>query len=402
MKKLLLIAVILLPAIASATSLTGWMDVQTLGDSLKPQGGKMDVGGMLRNETWALSLYQRYSGDDSTGVVPRFVNSYSRTVVDFRIDAGPVTVNPDLCWLMDLGDEDPEVILPQQAGIARREGYIRPGLEIEADLGNNFHLFAEGLYWNRDLRQEDDYDLAWTESRIGGGVTWKTPLDASLTVAALNHNTRSDFIGYDRSWSRIDAVVSIEPHSLPQNMYVSGEVSYSAYDGMDFLDQDIADRVTSNVRLVQMGIVPSVSVNTEFESIFDIDDGTVRTACTALESRLIYRFRKDSEVPSAVVLSGKLTRSSVKTEKAGLFTRINIYRGFSVIFDAEARVTPTSVPGAEPHRERYVFGPGLEYQFGNTARIWGIVEQERTNLRSNENWWRIRSGLEFYPGSLQF
>ena len=40
--------------------------------------------------------------------------------------------------------------------------------------------------------------------------------------------------------------------------------------------------------------------------------------------------------------------------------------------------------------------------FGTTARIWGVVEQERTNLAKNENWWRLQAGIEFYPGSFNF
>lgn len=61
-----------------------------------------------------------------------------------------------------------------------------------------------------------------------------------------------------------------------------------------------------------------------------------------------------------------------------------------------------SVAGAGTERKRYILGPGLEYQFGTTARIWGVVEQERTNLEKNENWWRLRAGLEFYPGTFYF
>ena len=399
MKTSLFIFLLLLPVLAMAVSLDGWIDIQTGGDSLSPQMGRGNLGGMLKGGNWSLVVNQRFSHEDSTGVVPRILNTYSRTDVDFSIEAGPVTINPDVCWTVDLSDKKPEIILPLQAGVAYREGFIRPGLGIEADVSESIHLFARGMYWNRDLTQEDDYDLAWTETRISGGITWDTPLGPSLSVAGLNHKTSSDFIDYEASWSRIDVNLAVQPQALPINMFISGDVTYSIYDGLDFNDHDIADRLTSRVRLVQM-VIPSVSVNATFESVIDFDDGVTRSACTSLESRVVYRFMRSRDITSSVVLFGKLSRSSIRTERAGIFSRVNLFRGLSILLEAEARVTPTSVAGAGPDRKRYVFGPGLEYQFGTAARIWGMVEQERTNLVTNQNWWRFRAGLEFYPGSL--
>lgn len=401
MKTSIFLFLVLLPALAIAVSLDGWMNVQTGGDSLSPQMGRGDLGGLLKGDNWNLIIHQRFSHEDTTGVVPRILNTYSRTDVNFLIEAGPVLINPDVCWTVDLGDNKPEIVLPGQAGVAYREGFIRPGLGIEANISEDIHLFARGLYWNRDLKPEDDYDLAWTETRISGGVTWDSPWGTSLTVAGLNHKTSSDFIDYEATWSRIDVNIAVQPQSLPVNMFVSGDMTYSAYDGSDFNDHDIADRLTSRVRLVQM-VIPSVSVNTTFESVIDFDDGITRSACTSAESRIVYRFMRSHDIASSILVFGKLSRSSIRTERAGIFSRINLYRGLSILFDAEARVTPTSVAGAGPDRKRYVFGPGLEYQFGNTARIWGIVEQERTNLAANQNWWRFRAGLEFYPGSFSF
>jgi len=401
MKKSLFLALFLIPALAMGVTLDGWLNTQMGGDSLSPRMGRIDLGGMIKGDSWNLVVHERLSNSDSSGIVPRILNTYSRTEVDFSLDVGPVRINPDVCWTVDLGDEKPELVLPIQAGIAFREGFIRPGLGIEADVSDNVRLFAQGLYWNRDLKQEDDYDLAWTETQISGGVTWNTPLDLSLTVAGLNHKTNSDFINYESSWSRFDFIVGVEPQSLPVNMFVSGDVTYAAYNGSDYSDQEIADRLTSRIRLVQM-VIPSVTVNATFESVVDFDDGVTRAACTSLESRVIYRFRQDRDVRSSVVLSGKLSRSSIRTESAGIFSRINLFKGLSLLIDARARVTPTSVAGAGPERKRYIFGPGLEYQFGTTARIWSIVEQERTNLETNENWWRLRAGLELYPGSLNF
>ncbi|MCK5117524.1 MAG: hypothetical protein KAR44_13065 [Candidatus Aegiribacteria sp.] len=401
MKTSLFVFLLVLPVLAMAVSLDGWVDIQTGGDSLSPQMGRADLGGLLKGDNWTFVVHQRFSRVDSTGVVERILNTYSRTDVDFSIEAGPLTINPDICWTVDLGDNKPELVLPVQAGIVYREGFIRPGLGIEADVSENIHLFARGMYWNRDLIQEDDYDLAWTETRISGGVSWDTPWGPSLSVAGLNHKTSSDFINYEATWSRIDVSVAVQPQSLPLNMFVSGDVTYSTYDGSDFNDHDIADRLTSRVRLVQM-VFPSISVNAIFESALDFDEGITRSACTSLESRIVYRFMRSQDIASSVVLFGKLSRSSIRTERAGIFSRVNLYKGLSILLEAQARVTPTSVAGAGPDRKRYVFGPGLEYQFGNTARIWGMVEQERTNLETNQNWWRIRAGLEFYPGTFNF
>lgn len=400
MKATTLLTLFLLPALSMAVSIDGWMNIQSGGDSLSLQKGRFDLGGLLEGGNWSLVIHERYSHEDSTGIVPRVLNSYSRTDMDLTIEAGPVTINPDVCWTVDLGNNKPEMVLPIQAGVAYREGFIRPGLGIEANLFEVGHLFVKGLYWNRDLKQEDGSDLSWTETRISAGQSYEVS-GVTLSMSGLYHKTNSDFIDYESTLSRLDIALSTVPQSLPANMFISGGVTYSIYIGSDFLNHDIADRLTSRIRMVQM-VIPSVSVNTTFESVIDFDDGITRSACTSFESRIVYRFLRNHEIPSAVVIYGKLSRSSIRTERAGIFSRINLYRGLSLLIDAEARVTPTSVAGAGHDRKRYIFGPGLEYQFGTAARIWGIVEQERTNLSKNENWWRLRAGLEFYPGSFNF
>ena len=398
MKTSLFVFLLLLPVLAMGVSLDGWVDIQTGGDSLSPQMGRGNLGGLLKGGNWSLIVQQRFSREDSTGVVERILNTYSRTDVDFRIEAGPVTINPDVCWTVDLGDNKPEMVLPVQAGVAYREGFIRPGISIEVALPENCHLFARGLYWNRDLRQEDGYDLAWTETRLSAGQYYEIS-GLTISMSGFYHKTNSDYIDYESTLGRLDLALSSTPQSLPANMFISGDVTYSIIIGSDFNDHDIADRLISRVRLGQM-VIPSLSVNTTFESVLDFDDGITRSACNSLESRIVYRFMRSRDIVSSVVFFGKLSRSSIRTERAGIFSRVNLYKGLSILLEAEARVTPTSVAGAGPDRKRYVFGPGLEYQFGTAARIWGMVEQERTNLVTNQNWWRVRAGLEFYPGSL--
>lgn len=397
MKTSLFVFLLVIPMLAMAISLDGWVDIRTGGDSLSPQMGRGDLGGLLKGGNWSLVVSQRFSHSDSTGVVPRILNTYSRTDIDFSIEAGPVTINPDVCLTVDLGDNKPEMVLPVQAGVAYRQGFIRPGLSLEANIYDVGHVFIKGLYWNRDLIREDDSDLAWTETRISAGQSYEVS-GFTLSMSGLYQKKNSDFIDYESTLSRLNIALSAVPQSLPANMFISGDVTYSFYNGSDFNDHDIADRLISRVRLVQM-VIPSVSVNTTFESVMDFDDGITRSACNSLESRVIYRFMESRDIVSSVVLYGKLSRSSIRTERAGVFSRVNLYKGLSFLFDAEARVTPTSVAGADHVRKRYVFGPGLEYQFENAARIWGIIEQERTNLETNHNWWRVRAGLELYPGS---
>ncbi len=389
---------LLLPALVFAVSLDGWMDVQTGGDSLSPEPGRIELGGMLGTGNWTLILEEQYSHEDTSGIVPRILNTYSQTDVDFIMNAGPVTINPDLCWTVDLGDK-PELVLPVQAGVAYREGCIRPGLSLAADFAENYHVFVRGLYWNRDLKQEDGYDLAWTETRLNGGISCETS-GFTLSMSGLHHETNSDFIDYESTWGRFDISLITEPQSLPAHFYVTGNVKYSFYNGTNYLGDDLADRFTTRIRLTRM-VIPSLAVNTTFESVIDYD-GEIRSACTSAESRILYHFMRSGEVPSVITLSGKLSTSSIRTEHAALFSRINFYRGLSLLLNAEARCTPTSVARAGDTRKRIVFGPGLEYQLGTTLRVWGIIEQERTELEEVEVWIRVRTGLEFYPGSLNF
>lgn len=389
---------LLLPALGFSASLDGWMDVQTGGDSLSPEPGRLELGGMLSTGNWTLILEEQYSHEDTSGIVPRILNTYSQTDVDFIMNAGPVTINPDLCWTVDLGDK-PELVLPVQAGVAYREGCIRPGLSLAADFAENYHVFVRGLYWNRDLKQEDGYDLAWTETRLNGGISCEAS-GLTLSMSGLYHKTNSDFIDYESTWGRFDIAFSTEPQSLPAHFYVTGDVKYSFYNGTNYIGDDLADRFTTRIRLTRM-VIPSLAVNTTFESVIDYD-GEIRPACTSAESRILYRFMRSGEVPSVITLSGKLSTSSIRTERAALFSRINFYRGLSLLLNAEARCTPTSVAGAGDTRKRIIFGPGLEYQLGTTLRVWGIIEQERTELEEVEVWYRVRTGLEFYPGSLNF
>lgn len=396
----MLIALVAVSACYPVT-LDGWMDYQTGGDSLSPLPGRLDLGGMLSGSGWTFTLEERYSHRDSTGITPRVLGSYSTTDADFMIEAGPVTVNPDLRWVSDLGDK-PEMVLPMAAGVASREGYIRPGLTVSAAISESVRLFASGRYWNRDLVQEDGYDLDWAETRIGGGASWTSPWGPTLTVSGVGRNIRSDFIGYDASWSRVEVALGLDRRGLPLDLQMQSQVSYSIYDGSDYTDRDIADRLAGRIRLTRMIIPDYFTVNTTFETVFDIEGDCARTACTSGEARMLYRLPFRTTVPSTVVLTGKLSQSSIRTAWLELFTRINVWRGLSLLADARLRETPTDIQMAGPNRQRLTWGPGLEYRAGDVVRVWGIVEQERTELQEVDVWWRVRAGLELYPGTLTF
>ena len=401
MKHLIILIALLVPSACMSVTLDGWMDYQTGGDSLSPLPGRLELGGMLSGNSWTFVLDERYSHRDSTGITPRVLGSYSVTDADLAIEAGPVTLNPDVRWTVDLG-EIPEMVLPDAAGAAFRRGSIRPGLTLRGSLAGSVELFASGRYLNRDLEQADGYDLDWAETRLEGGASWATPWGPTFTVAGLGRNIRSDFIGYDVSWSRIDLGLGLAKDGLPLDLQVQGEISYSIYDGTDYTDRDIADRLTGRVRLTRMVIPSYLTVNTTFEAVFDVDGDDFRTACTSGEARVLYRLPITTVVPSTVSLTGKLALSSIRTSWLELFTRVNVWRGLSLLADARLRETPTDVQLAGPYRQRLTFGPGLEYRFGEQVRLWGLVEQERTNLQEVEVWWRMRAGLELYPGTLSF
>lgn len=401
MKHIVILFALLVPSACLSVTLDGWMDYQTGGDSLSPLPGRFELGGMLSGDGWTFVLDERVSHRDSTGITPRVLGTYNVADADFSIEAGPVTVNPDVSWTVDLG-EKPEMVLPDAAGTAFRRGSIRPGLTLSGSLPGNVELFASGRYLNRDMEQGDGYDLDWAETRIGGGAAWTTPWGPTLTVAGLGRNIRSDFIGYDVSWSRVDLGLGLSKDGLPLDLQIRGEIGFSIYDGTDYTDRDIADRLTGRVRLTRMVIPDYLTVNTTFETVFDVDGDDFRTACTSGEARVLYRLPITTVVPSTVSLTGKLALSSIRTAWLELFTRVNVWRGLSLLADARLRETPTDVQMAGPNRRRLTFGPGLEYRFGEQVRLWGLVEQERTNLQEVEVWWRMRAGLEIYPGTLSF
>ncbi len=396
----LLLAV--LPLTAAGSALDGWLDAATGGDSLSPGMGVIEGGGMLRGDLWNLTVQGKYVVTDTTEITRKFLDEYSVIDVNFKVREGATIVNPDLVWIMDFNEKTPKMVLPDQGGMAFRHGYYRPGLGLETAFVENFRLNMRGLYWNLAAEHEDGSDLGWTGFMLDGRITWDSPWNTSFQAGAVTRKSAINKTGYAKTWNRYDVGVSLHPGGMPRNMYLTGGVTYSVYDGRDFLQRDIPDRLIARIRLMQMGVLPSVTAGTSFESVFDFDGNEIRMACTALEAGLIWKFMKKARVPSTAILSGKLTRSAIRTQTARLFTRVHVFRGLSVLAQARARISPTYVAGAGPYRKSYVAGPGLEYRFGNKIRIWGIIEHERTNLTGNENWWRIKSGLELYPGTVSF
>ena len=61
MKISILVFLLVLPVLAMAISLDGWIDIRTGGDSLSPQMGRGDLGGLIKGGNWSFVVNQRFS-----------------------------------------------------------------------------------------------------------------------------------------------------------------------------------------------------------------------------------------------------------------------------------------------------------------------------------------------------
>ncbi len=394
--RMVLLALVL-PLAASAASLDFWLDAETTSDSLQPSSGRADIGLLLRSGDLRVTLLERYATADSTGLVPRFTGAYSRTDLLGSLRTGPVRIEPSMSYLTDL--DRPEMVLPDRQGRAYRGGYARPGLELSAFLPAGVTLSADGYYWSRDAESEDGTDLDWTEYRLGGSASWRTPPGPVLSVSGRGHTTVIDGVGYESDWSMVDLGLSTGPARLPAMTTLEGSLTYSLRSGYDYLGRDLANRLTARFRGMK-ALDPRLSFNIMLESSFDFDGDVTRAACNAGEVRVLYRFDPTAEIPSNLALSGKFSSSAVQVRRVDMSSRVNLWEGLSLLLSARAMEIPSSTPGSGFYRRSVSYGPGLEYQLGTTARLWGVVEQERTETGGVQDWWRLRAGVEIYPAPL--
>ncbi len=404
---------------AFSVSFDAWVDYQTGGDSLLPNVGKIKIGGILEGENWNLLVSEEFVNTDSTTLFPRFITSYSQTDIDFTMALGSVVINPHLRFNLFLGD-GADIVLPNAEGMASRTRYMRPGLNIETSPFDNITLQAGGMFWIGTLENEygyeeeedddddDDYDDSEDTRQkyaFGGGVMWESPLGPMFAFSGEYHSKIDAVTGATQSsaseakdipeWSRVDCSIIYRPENLDRWSYLTGRLKYSIYNGEDFLGNDIADRLTAGIR-VSKTISPSFAVNGTFEASVDFDGEVTRFASSYGEIRAIYHFLQDRTVPSSITVSAQMSSFVTQTGRISLSSRINLYRGLSLLLKGEARETPTSVPGADDTRQRVSYGPGLEYQMGTSLRVWSTIEQQRTNLEEVEVWLRVRAGIEYY------
>jgi hypothetical protein len=402
MKTYSFIVLAILPAAAMAVSMDSYFSTSYEGDSLTFSIGrhKLDLDLYISQGPWSLEVEESFISSDSGGIVQRYLNSMLESDLDFRYTTGPALINPDFRYVMHMVDGS-EQILPASAGVAVRKGYMRPGIALGVDLPGNLSLNGRFLYWDRDIDAENGDPIAWTESRYGGGLIWETPWGFDASVNGVAHNTTADDIDYESDWSRLDFALSTLPKQLPTRTQVMAEIRYSVLDGDDYLDNPIASRMTGRIRAVQQ-FSPVFSLNMTVTSTFDFDDGETRTAATQGAARLVYQFRKSGDVPSSLSVGGQYTTSSIETSRLDIGSRINVWRGLSLLLNTDFWEGPTSVPGAGATRKKVVLGAGLEYRIIDNLLVWAKVEQERSDFSEVEVWERLSTGLEFYPGRLFF
>ncbi len=402
MRYILLAVLLAVTGFSLAGTLDSYLSFSYEGDSLGFGSGRRraNLGFRYDGGAWNLEVDESFISSDSGGIVPRYLRCTSETDIDLRVVTSIFLFNPDFRYCFD-PDEGAEQILPVTAGVALRKGYMRPGMALGIDLPGNLYLDAHGHYWNRDIESDEGAEIAWTEIRYGGGLTWETPWGFNLSTSGLKHSTSAGDIAYEPEWTRVDVAVSTAPRQFPTMTSVVAEMKYSIFDGEDFLNNPLADRVTARIRAVQ-NISPELALNMTVTTVFDLEEGLTRTAANKGAVRLIYHFLKSGDVPSSLSLGGQYTTSSIETSRLDLAFRINVWKGLSVLLNTDLWEGPTSVPGASASRQKVTLGAGLEYRLTNSFLVWATVEQERTDFSEIEVWERIRTGLEFYPGRFSF
>lgn len=381
---------------AFSLPIDAYLDYRTGGDSLSPNLGRISFGGFLEGDNWQLHINEEYVNTDSTTLHPRFITTYSCTDLDFTFNpTGTVVLNPSLRFTLFPGDDNARVVLPNSAGIATRTKYMRPGLNIETTVLNDFTFQAGGMFWMGNLQDEYENEFKRQRYTFNSGVVWDVHSGTSIGLSYEYHHSSSKKIDWDSDWSRIECSVIYSPENLIRWAYITAGLKYSLYNGEDYLGNDIADRLTAGLR-VSRTVFPSFAINGTIDASVDFDGSVTRFTGSYGEVRAIYHFRRERMVPSNITASAQISSYATQTGRLTLSSKINLYNGLSLLLNSEARETPTSVPGASETRQRVTYGAGMEYKMGTTLSIWGLVEEQRTNLEEVEVWLRARAGLEYY------
>jgi hypothetical protein len=403
MRRLSIITLLLVPAFCAATTLDSYVSAVYEGDSLGFSAGRhrIELDALVTGRSWDASLDGSFTGSDSSAVIPRYLLRSIDTDLDFSYRPGAFVINPDFRYSFHPGDST-QIIFPASAGTGVRNGFMRPGLLLGADIPGDITLSGVVHYWDRDVEDENGEAVSWTELRYGGGLAWRSPWGFDLSASGVFHDTKIEDLDYDTDWSRLDFAVSTEPRNIPTLTHVTAEVRYSVLDGDDYLGSPIASRLTGRIRAVKE-FNPFLSLNMTVTSAIDFDDGTTRLASNQGAARLVYNWgRRPGLVPSSISIGGQVTGSVIETRRVDLASRINLYGGLSLLVNAGVWEGPTSVAGAAPTRKKILYGGGFEYRILQSLLVWATVSQERSDLAEIEVWERLDMGVEFNPGRLIF
>lgn len=370
------------------------------GDSVNYGGGSYfdaSAGVRLFQGPWRITLDQTYrKASEDNAALPRFSRNRSETTLSVRYRSGGLTVRPDFRFTNDF--DSSAVVLPRSEGIAERGNTLRPGLNLVWELPGTVRLNAYGRYWDRSVSDQDDQDLAWAETRTGGGAVWFTPLGIDLGVSGMSHNTGIDGVGFDETHTRVNFAVSLAPRRMPTLTQVSADLAWSVQTGDDHNGVPLPERATARVRAVQT-LARNLTFNFTVCQTIDVDEDVTRLAAYQAGARLRYAFQGWGEHPSSVSLYGQGTESSISTRFGELETRVGVYRGLSVLVNGRIWEGPSSIPGTGGTRRRETYGGGLEYRMKNGLSAWFLIRRQASELEYTEVWNSFQGGLAFYPAA---
>ncbi len=387
-------------SLATAATLDQYGSVTYRSDSLAGSPARTEVtwGAILETGPLQLELLDRYLVSDPGGTVPRWTRAGNDLLVSARASFHRFLLRPDLRWQAALEGDSILLGVPFADPISQGD-VMRPGGTLEADLGS-VRLYGFGRYWTRDMYAADGMEAGWTSTGYGGGGTWTTPLGAILGLSGVSRSHDAELRELYSDWSRLDLSLATRPLSLPTKTMVMADLEYSLYTGEDYTGAEIADRVSGRVRAVQ-SLSTTVSYNMTMALAMDHHEDGWSIAKGMGGARMLFLLDRGGEVPTTLSIGTSVSSSAMTTACADLFSRVNVYRGLSLLGRIDARRTPTDLAGAPEHRQSLVLGGGLEYQLGRNLRCWTMIEQERTEYRQIENWSRLRAGLDVFPGRLE-
>jgi len=374
--------------------------VSVAGDSVNYGGGSYldaSAGVRLFEGPWRFTLDQTYrKASEDNAALPRFSRNRSETTLSVLYSAAGLTVRPDFRFTTDLDSSG--VVLPRSEGIGERTSSVRPGLNLGWESPGNVKLSAFGRYWDRSVSDQDDQDLAWAETRAGGGAVWYTPIGVDLGISGMSHNTSIDGTGFDETYSRINFAASLAPRTLPTRTQVMADLAWSVQNGDDHNGVPLPERATARVRAVQT-LARNLTFNFTVCQTIDFDEDVTRLAAYQAGARLRYAFNGWGEHPSSVSLYGQGTESFISTRFGELETRVGVYRGLSVLVNGRIWQGPSSITGTGGTRRRETYGGGLEYRMKNGLSAWFLIRRQASELEYTEVWNSFQGGLAFYPAA---